>query len=211
MARTKGGLFGPVSGKIGRVVCYNLRGQEIARTIGEKPPVTAPATLAQNNRMSVLMEFFNKVKPFIKAGFKNEAEGTIYHYHNFATSYNMVAGIAEINGVATLQYDGILLSRGTALTAQNPQVVQDDTGLSFSWDVDPALHWRINKDQVMMLAWFPDIKEAIIEVAGVIRSAGTDHLLLPPSYRNQRMETYIAFVAEDRESVSNSLYLGRIN
>lgn len=211
MARTKGGVFGPANGKIGPVVYYNLKGQSVARINGQKPPVTAAVTIVQNSRMSVLMEFFGHVKSFIKAGFKNEAAGTIYHYHNLATSYNMVNGMTETDGVVSLQYDRLLLSRGTGLVAQNPEVRPDDTGITFSWDVDPECSWESKQDQVMMLAWFPDIKEAVSNVAGATRKAGSDHLDLPSSLRLSRIEIYIAFVSEDRESISNSLYLGRIN
>lgn len=211
MARVKGGLLGPAIGKIGQIVFYKLNNQDIARTVGIKPPVTAPVTIVQNDRMSILMEFFRAVKRFIKVGFAAEAAGTIWNFHNFATHYNMSGGFREDNDIASLNYETLLLSHGTAELAQNSQVLLDDTGLAFSWDVDPELHWTSKTDQVMMLAWFPDIKEAIFQVAGVIRNACTDHLNLPPSFRLQRMETYIAFVSEDRKSVSNSQYLGRIN
>ncbi len=211
MGRTKNGVLGTVTGKVSKVVYYDLKGQEVVRTLGVKKGITSTAVLAQNDRMTILMAFFRKVKPFIKAGFKNEAVGTLFNFHNIATAYNIVHAMTDLEGIPAIQYDRVLLSRGTAHAPQSPQAVRNDSGLTFSWDNDPDLPWGINQDQVMMLAWFPEIDEALYNIAGAVRSSGSDHLLLPVSFRTLRMETYIAFVAEDRESVSKSMYLGSIN
>jgi hypothetical protein len=46
----------------------------------------------------------------------------------------------------------------------------------------------------MMMAYFPE-----------------DLLPLPTSILDKRMELYMAFIADDRLSVSDSVYLGRLN
>lgn len=212
MGRSKNGILGNVHGKVARVVFYELNGQDVIRSLGDKKRQIKSETVKANNQsMALLMDFFSGIKPYLKAGFKNEAQGTIYNFHNLATSYNKINAIEVIDYIPQLKFENLLLSRGIALLPDNPTVQLLNGMLKFSWNTDPELAWITNQDQVMMLAWFPEINEAIFNIAGAVRSAGTDHLELPPSYRTLTMHLYISFVAEDRESVSNSLYLGRIN
>jgi len=209
MARSSGPA-GAANGKISKMVFYQLNGQEVIRGLGIKKKIKSKNVLAQNNSIKLLMAFFNKIKPFIKAGFKNKAAGTIHNYHNLATAYNRMHAVTFEGQQPVILYDKVLLSQGTALLPKQPNVARDPEGLRFNWDIEPELPWSTNQDQVMLLAWFPEISEALFSTAGAHRSTGTDLLPLPPSYRAIAAETYIAFVSEDRESVSNSVYLGSI-
>jgi hypothetical protein len=211
MGTSKNGVLGSARGKIANVVYYQLNGQDVIRGIGGKNKVKSGALKAQHNSMTILMALFAKVKPYLKAGFKNEAAGTIYNYHNIATAYNRVHAIKITDNIPHLTFENILLSRGTAILPQNAACNLDNSQLHFSWDADLMLPWITNQDQAMMLAYYPEINEAIFNIAGAVRSRGFDHLTLPQSYINLSMHIYLSFVAEDRESVSNSLYLGKIH
>lgn len=209
MARCNGPT-GTANGKISNMVFYQLNGQEVVRGLGVKKKFKSSKVLAQNNSLKILMQFFNKMKPFLKAGFKNEAAGSIHNYHNLATAYNKTHAMDFVDELPVIRYDKVLLSRGFARMPKNPQVSLEATGLRFNWDPEPDLPWLVNQDQVMMLAWFPEIHECLFSTAGALRRTGTDHLHLPASFRMLQMELYIAFVSEDRESVSDSIYLGSI-
>jgi hypothetical protein len=204
-------VTGTAVGKVSSAVFYRLNGQEVIRGIGEKRKFKSKKVFAQNDSLRLLMNFFAKVKPFIKAGFKNEAAGTIRNYHNIATSYNRIHAIEIADYVPELRYDRVLLSRGHAMLPQNPKVTANPEGLTFTWDSIPDLAWSSNQDQAMTLAWFPDQNEAFFNMAGACRQTGTDQLNLPASLLTEKMEIYLAFVSEDRESVSNSIYLGSLN
>ena len=209
MARSNGSS-GVATGKVANVVYYQLNGQKVIRGIGVKKKIKSKKLLAQQNCIKVLMQLFNKIKPFIKAGFKNEAAGTIYNYHNLATAYNRKHAITLSDQQATLHYDKLRLSQGHAALPAAPVVIPGPEGLRFTWDIQSELPWSATQDQVMMLAWFPEINEALFSTAGALRSSGSDQLPLPPSFRKLQMEVYMAFVSQDRESVSNSIYLGSI-
>jgi hypothetical protein len=208
MGKASNGILGAVRGKVNNLVFYSLNGQDIVRTIGNnKKSVASVARKAQNDSMALLMRFFSKTKPFIKAGFKNEAIGTIYNYHNLATSYNKVHAINIVENVPQIDYTRILLSRGKALMPKDPILNKTGDGLSISWTVEKDLPWTTNQDQTMLLAYFPEVNEAIFDLAGAKRRDGTAQLTLPPAFRELELETYLAFVSEDRESVSNSMHL----
>jgi hypothetical protein len=204
-------LTGTAVGKVSRAVFYRLNGQEVIRGIGKKKKFKSEKVFAQHDSMRLLMNFFSKVKPFLKAGFKNEAAGTIRNYHNLATAYNRIHAIELLDETPVLRYDKVLLSRGTAMLPINPMLTLSSEGLTFNWDIMPELPWSTNQDQAMTLAWFPEHNEALFNMAGATRLNGADQLNLPPSMLDQRMEVYFAFVSADRESVSNSIYLGTLN
>lgn len=204
-------ITGTVVGKVSNAVFYRLNGQEVIRGIGEKKKFKSAKVFAQNDCMRLLMNFFSKVKPFLKAGFKNEAAGTIRNYHNLATSYNRTHAIKFEDNVPLICYDKVLLSRGHALPPVNARLSNSAQGLTFDWDTIPDLPWSTNQDQTMTLAWFPEKNEALFNIGGAYRLSGTDHLNIPPALLSERMEIYIAFVSSDRESVSNSIYLGTLN
>lgn len=209
MARSNG-TMGAANGKISRMVFYQLNGREVIRGLGVKKKIKSENVIAQNKSIKMLMQFFNKIKPFIKAGFKNEAIGTIYNYHNLATAYNRSHAVDFEDQHPVLRYDKVLLSRGNARLPKDPAVARVEEGLLFTWTIEPGLPWSTNQDQAMLLVWFPEISEALFSTADAFRHTGSATLAIPPSFRPLQMEVYMAFVSEDRESVSNSIYLGSL-
>lgn len=204
-------ITGTAVGKISKAIFYRLNGQDVVRGIGDKKKFKSKKVFAQHDSMRLLMNFFSKIKPFIRVGFKNEATGTIRNYHNLATAYNRIHAVTFEDDVPFIRYDKVLLSRGPALPPQQASVSTSPEGLTFSWEIMPDLPWSTNQDQTMTLAWFPDMNEALFNLGGAARLSGTDHLNIPPALLSERMEIYLAFVSADRESISNSIYLGTIN
>ncbi|MDB5019013.1 MAG: hypothetical protein JWQ28_140 [Pedobacter sp.] len=211
MGIAKYGILGPVSGKVGNLVFYVSKGKACIRTAGTRLAPLTPAELINTNKMAVLMSFFKHVKPFIKLGFAEGLAHSNYNYHNAATSYNKKNALALINGKVELAYNRIRLSNGTGLEAEQALVKLVGNELHFSWKHQEENDWDTGSDQVMIMAFFPDENLAIYEVAGAKRKAGFDILPLHASLVGKRMELYIAFIAQDRQRVSNSLYLGRLN
>lgn len=75
-----------------------------------------------------------------------------------------------------------------------------------------------SRDQVMMLAYMPENKEAEYLDSGARRITGQDFLLIGRNYGSVNLpelytyaEVYIVFVANDRDSITDSYYCGRIN
>jgi hypothetical protein len=211
MGKAKNGIFGAISGKVGDVVFYNLNGEDLVRKLGKKNENLSPAQLANCEKMGLIVNLFRKIKPFLKAGFGNEAKGTNKNYHNIATSYNKAQAIDLIDGKPVMNYEKVRLSQGIALSPKEPKLEIVNAGLRFSWAYNENEDWASRNDQVMMMAYFPDENEAIYITSGARRSTMQDTLEIHPSYKQKRMEIYVSFIADDRESVATSVYLGRIN
>jgi hypothetical protein len=211
MGKAKYGIYGPITGRVGNLVFYELNGDHVVRGKGEKSDKLSEAQKSNCLDMAVLMRFFKTTKPFLRVGFANEAKGTNRNFHNIATGYNKMNALIRKNGQPDVDYSKILLSRGTALEPQNVTLALTAAGLKFSWDFDHEAQWSARADQVMMMAYFPESNEAVYTTSGAKREAREDILEIHPSYLDKRMETYISFVTDDRENVSISFYLGRIN
>ena len=211
MGKAKDGIFGPVNGKVKNLIFYTAKGINIIRSVGEKKNIIPSEALKRNNsNFAVLVKFLKKVKPFIRAGFKKEAIGSVYSYHNLATSWNLKNAMRNESGISEIMFDKLLLSRGNCLPPDAAQVSLQPGGLSFTWNAT-ALPYAPSQDRAMLLAYFPELQEAIMNTDGAKRMAGSDFLALQPSYLQEAMEVYIAFKATDSDDVSYSQYLGRIH
>lgn len=210
MGKVKNGIFGPVTGKVRNLVWYKRGEENLVRVQGTRyAPLTA-GELVNTGKMGVLMQLFDSMKPFLKAGFSNSVKGTNWNYHNMATSYNKVHVGQLAEGLSNLDYGSVLLSMGTAQEPIGASVRLEDDALRYSWTWDP-LDYAAMEDQVMMLVYMPDKNVAVFETAGAKRKAGEDVLPFYASHMQERMEVYISFVSKDRSQVANSVYLGRIN
>jgi hypothetical protein len=211
MGKLEQGIFGPITGKIKNMVFYQLNGKTVVRSLGLKKNVVKSEALKQRNRsFSLLAAFLSKVKPFIKAGFKNEAAGTVRSYYNIATSYNLLNALNMVDSLPNIQFEKVMLSKGKCPQPLNPTVTLEREGLKFGWST-ASLEWRTSQDRVMMLVFYPDLKEALFDIDGPKRAESFGFLHIPPPFKDERMEIYIAFIADDKESVSDSIYMGRIN
>lgn len=210
MGKAKNGILGALTGKVNNLVYYQNGGQNIVRVLGtRKTPITKAERLNMG-KMTLLMEVFKNIKPFLKAGFGVAAQGTKLNYHNVATSINR-RSLQNLNGnLQGLDYEHLVLSAGDAEPVEAPKVEAAPTGLRYSWDWNPD-DYNTGEDQAMMMAYLPDQNAAIYEIAGAKRKQLEDIVFMPPSYLQERLELFIAFITNDRTKVSNSMYLGRIN
>ncbi len=211
MGKLSNGIFGPVQGRVDSLVFYTLNGQAVVRKKGKRGDKPTLSVKINNMGWAMLMDFFKVVKPFIKMGFANEGKGTPLNYHNIATSYNTRSAIKVIDDRPVLDYETLLLSNGTALPPENATVEMADGGLKFNWAYNGIDDWSSRTDQAMLLAYLPEENFAFYTTGGAQRKQQTDLLEIIPEYRHKIMEVYFSFVSEDRNNVSTSLYLGRIN
>jgi hypothetical protein len=211
MGKAKNGLYGPITGKVSNLVWFRRYGQDYVRTKGVRTAPLSTLQKANCSDMSVLMNFFKNIKPFLKTGFANQGIGTTLNYHNIATAYNKTHAIHLIDGKVEIDFAQVLLSAGRVSEPEDAAVLLSDKGLEFTWNYDETRDWESRKDQAMLMAYFPESNEARYMTSSARRADGKDLLALHASYLNTRMEVYLAFITDDRTDVSMSVYLGRIN
>lgn len=217
MARMKHGPYGPIVGKIGNTVGYIRLGQPVLRMI--KHGTTKPPTekqLAAQARMALVSAFVKEIKHFINISFKPRSRLTVGKTaQNMAISANLNMAVAGVYPDYTLDPAKLVLSEGKLELPAGCAVELAGENLKFSWNGNEGTGYPYSAEQVMMLAYFPESGRAVYLPGGNRRTAGEDVLFLEPGFNHSGItetyaETYIAFISNDRENVSDSLYLGPV-
>jgi len=211
MGISKNGLHGETTGKVGNLVYYYRLGKLIVRTIGK---TTKPPTIKQlqcRQQLSVASAVFSDMLGFINVSYSMRIIGTDSSAYNEAMKYNKKNATAGVYPHVQMVYDKVLVSEGELVQAVDPTVTVSAEGLVFSWDTDPQMPWPEYTDQVMMMAYFPELRECRYVLFGATRQMGTDTLLLDEELQGAYMETYISFISGNRKQVATSQYTGSLN
>ena len=211
MGIAESGVYGPMIGKVGQVVWYKLKGQTVARGVGDRIAPKTANEIKAGKKHRELIEFFKRTQEFIRRGFTGAAMDTKYNYHNLAMSYNRANAMNPSNEVAEILYQKMLLSQGNLLVPQNPSVAVVGSSLQFSWEYPSDSGFEYRNNRVMLLVYFPDEHNSHTELSGAKRAELTDSLNLHPTELTKTMHVYMAFGAHDSLDVSDSVYVGQIN
>jgi hypothetical protein len=211
MGKLPNGTFGAFTGRIGNLVCYNLNGQIVIRTIGinNKPPTVKQKT--NRMKMKVINELVQNTYLAMHAGFTAASTGTVYNYANLAIKHNNPNALKGIYPNVELDYPKLVFSHGNLEIPIDPKVEVVPEGLKFSWDPSTQCKGEDSQDQVSMVAYCPEKQEMLFIKSGHKRHQGFDILPIGKAYKGLALEIYMYFVADDRLDVSQTTYLGRID
>ncbi|WP_316822825.1 DUF6266 family protein [Pedobacter gandavensis] len=218
MGSVTGGPFGTFVGKVGDVVGYVRLGKAFVRNAPEKSK--KPRTQGQrevNQKFQVGRKLISDLQEFINVGFRLAAEGTGKTAQNVASSWNIRHAIKGVHPDFIVDYSQVLLSQGDLPVPDQPEVEYVYPGLKFKWRVSEELESAFERDQVMLLAYHPHRKAVTHILSGNRRKVGADELMLRPELfypdvhpENDFVETYMAFISDDRRRISDSIYTGRV-
>ena len=211
MASIPNGILGSFVGTAGNVSGYMRNGKNFIRSRRSKSssPMT-PKRLAQQQKIKVCNEF---TKPFCGTGFFNR---TFPAYGHSGTGFNRVTS-AIMNLAITgdypnifLNYKKVLISKGPLPEPENANVVRTGGGqLLFSWEDNSNEGTARMDDKVILVAFFPDLKQAIYSIGEAVRS-DSNAVLNIGVMKDFAAETWIGFLSADEKHSSCSSYCGRI-
>lgn len=211
MAILKHGMFGNYQGKLGNMVFYVVNGKQVVRTIGKN---TKPPTVAQlkcRKEMKMVHAFLKPVTEFVNLGFYLKAKGTSKTPYNMAFSYIKRHATEDIYTDLMINYEAALFTKGSLTEAIDPEVELVPEGLKFNWLCPDDLMWPHENDQVMLLAYFPNLSKAVYLLYGAKRVEKQAILQIAPELLAEYMEVYISFISERRNKIADSTYLGSFN
>jgi len=208
MALLPYGPYGPLIGKVGKLVSYILNGQVVTRTIGHKRTRHSNKQLANYQAMSVTMDLLSSMTPFINSSFEIEARGTVKNQHNLATSYNKKQALKGEYPNIRVDYSKVVLSYGDLAVAEDLKMAKTETGVQISWDTDGDRP----DDIVMVMVYHPGRGLFRGSINACRRDAGSYFVaVIEKADLEQQMEVYICFKSADGKRISNSVYLGNFN
>ncbi len=190
MAYTKEGFLGPFKGRIAKVVFYEMYGKMVARSLPSVKRKPAKGALkASQNDFARVMKIMQKVKPFVRLGFKDMAEGrSAFHT---ALSENL-----KRYRLAENQEDlkWLCLSKGERAGALDLTVNTEGKVATVTWgEPEPRRPFAPN-DQVMLQAINPATLDTNYNLQAATRIAGTATLTLPPTKEGEHMLVFISFM-----------------
>jgi len=210
MARIKNGIMGPFTGTIANIVGYERLGTACMRRKADlSNRVFSEKQQAHHLRVKLANTFINPSKNFINVGFSLVTKGG-QTAHNVAISQVIRGGCKGIFPDLELDFKNLLVADGDLEQARNPRVELAGITLKFSWDYDNLLEFENRSDQVMLLAYSPETGHSFYILGGVPRSSRQAVLNVYPETEEESFETYIAFITEDRKSISKSIYTGQV-
>lgn len=209
MAIVTGGPELNYRGRVGDRVYYVLNGQVVCRTIGVKPNKNpTQAELAARQVTSMYADFHHAAQDFLRVGYNLTSLAENSNYHNECRKY-FQAAVAGSYPDRRIEYKDLLVTHGEIPMVEDAAVVLRETGLEFSWKPDSHTRGMHYTDQVMMLAYFPELKKSRYITAGAQRHYGKATLELHGIPYGQTAEIFISFIEDNHKSISNSQYLGQ--
>ena len=210
MAKVPYGITGPFIGRLGNTIGYMLNGVNIIRSIGDVHGEKTPLQLANHQRMSLISSLSTAIQEFLKFGFQSVAAPGKQGPTNHSISINKEVAVKGVYPNQETDFTKLIVAQGPIPGPKDPMVKVVDNQLEFQWKADLKAGGADKYDQVMLLAYFPQSKKSIILPSGARRTAEKEILEIPAFDQDTVIETYIAFVADDRMNASNSVYLGQV-
>jgi len=205
------GINGAITGKLGGMNTYvDKFGRQIIKTNGKKSYVTK-AEKGNQQGTALISEFLNSVKDIIKIGFQNIPAGKKWHYYNHATSVNKKQAIKSIYPTKEIDYEKVMFSAGDIPVPKKPIVTLNNSMLEFTWEADLDTEGTDGRDQIMLIAYFPQNLKSIKLLSGARRTEEKERLQLPLYTKDMVIETYISYLSDDRKKLSDTIYTGQIN
>ena len=204
------GILGAVSGKIGNVIGASWKGIPYLRI---KPASVAnPNTFAQRDqrsKFSLTLKFLQPINEFLKIGFKDYA--VKMSAFNAALAYNIQNSIAGTFPDHAIDYPNTLLSRGALKNVADASASSPESGIiDFTWTDNSGDGNALATDRSMYVIYDPIKNEAYTSKSGPARSSGSVGVVVPNSFSGNSVHTWIAFISEDGQLVSNSQYTGEV-
>ena len=202
--------MGPITGTVANIVGYERLGTAcIRRKADTTGRVFSEKQQAHHLRVKLANSIMNPSKNFINIGFSLSTTGG-QTAHNVAISQVIRSGCKGDFPNLELDFENLLVSAGDLEKARNPRVELAGTSLKFTWDYDNMQEFANRNDQVMLLAYSPETGRSFYTLGGAKRSTGMEILEIYPELQEERFETYISFITEERKHISRSTYTGRV-
>lgn len=209
MATIKNGVNGGFKGKVGTVVGYKLKGQDVIRTVGERTTDPTPKELLNREKFAITQKWLAPLTDFLRVGFQDYAP--TYEGFVAAKSYN------HKHALQCNEDNKFFINPELALVSfgQQPLPIEinveskEGQELLFTWSKESPYEYN---DHVMVLAYDLDSEHirARYRTSIGLRKDDSATFKLQIEDKGKAYHIYLAFVADNRKQRTNSKYLGKL-
>lgn len=213
MAIVKSGIAKGFSGKVGGLV-FNQQADGTT-TVQEVPDFSN--TLRTIPQLSVWADgkilgvFLKTLKRFIAVAYHLEGKRLGCNANNALVPHLRHDALMGVYPNRSINYSKVLITKGDLPSPEDVTVTVTDYGLAFTWDNEIRIGGAHFSDQIMMLAYFPELDQVRYMTAGSQRHTGKDMLMLTGIKSGFIAEVYVSFITDNGDAISNSVYVGQIN
>ena len=213
MAIVTSGPYVGFSGTADGITYYKLPNGKTCAKRKNRPSSKPPTHLQLVNRAdtALVAKFMKSFEEFISVGYQLEAKKNFQNPHNMMVKYIRKNAIEGVYPNRKVNLSKVLVANGKLPAAAQTSVTVSEQGLNFKWSTELVRKLSHHSDQVMMLAYFPEIQETAYVLAGAQRFVGTDLLHLTGVKKGYKAEVFISFITNDHTGISDSVYLGQYN
>lgn len=208
MAKYEVGVLGNFDGKVGTVVGASWRGIPYMRHKGRKSKKPrSQAQLEHQAKFKSVSKFVKAVSKLLMACYRDSPEQTGVN-HAFSDIY--AKALTGVYPAYSLDYSKISVSKGVLFNADGPAAAAAGTGIvKFTWSDNTDNNLALATDKAVLVAYCPELEQAVYTLQGAARSAGTDNLNMK-NFAGKVVETWIAFMSANGQEVSSSIYTGQL-
>lgn len=109
-----------------------------------------------------------------------------------------------------ISYPLVVISKGPLPAAENASAaVTQDGNITFTWTDNSGTGTAKAGDKVILVAYFPDVKQAVFNLHAATRG-DWQATLDTKAMHGHAAETWIGFLSADEKDAANSVYTGSV-
>lgn len=204
------GILGGFSGKVGTVIGGTWKGIDYMRSRSSRRSGNFSAKqLEQQAKFGMIMKFLRTFGTLLSSTFRDYANGITGP--NAALTYNIANAITGAYPAFSIDYSKVLLSKGNLQNATAPAAAAGAAGkLNFSWTDNSGSGMANATDQAILFVHCPATGQTVYNINAAARNAATAEFNAT-GFSGKTVQTWIAFITEDGNEVSDSLFTGEVD
>lgn len=211
MAKIRKGILGGFTGKVGTVIGYNWRGQDMMRALPTKSKkVPSPLQLEQQEKFTLVMLFLNPIRPFLDLYYQRR--------QGLKSRFNMAVGqtlkhavIPDPGGGFMLDYSKVLISTGSLRILEGAgATAKADTVLGLTWTDTSGQGNAVETDQLIGICYCPDLNSYHLFEQVAERADESIDLPMPAEFSGREAHVWVSMVSSSGKRAAMSTYLGLV-
>lgn len=211
MAKINKGILGGFSGKVGTVIGYNWRGQEMIRALPKKSTKTpTDLQVKQRAKFTIAMVFLSPIRWFLELYFLR-SRGLKSRF-NLAMGYTLQNAIMpDMDGNFVIDYSKVLISSGQLRGMDDAMVApKPDTKLEFVWRDNSGQGNATVTDKFSGIGYCEEIDSYHFFEGIAERGDESVEIALPAEFSGKSMHLWVSFISDSGKMASISNYLGEV-
>lgn len=164
-----------------------------------------PKQQTQRGKFAMSMTFLRAIIPYVRVGYKPYALGR--SAFNAAMSYILRHAITGTAPQLEVDYERVLVARGTLMPVFNAAAALADGKLTLTWKDNSKMGDALSTDLAMPLVYNKARGEAYYDLEAATRADATLALELPDNWADDALAVFLAFHSADGSRVTNSICL----